>query len=234
MRMNFIAVLFLILPFLSIHNAFAEGGRMFGIWQLHKGDLPLCSSPSGTLIYGTDGFMSMGINCKEGKSLFYMGSFKVQGHEVVHHVVNASDPSLLGKDLVKTVESLKENELVLTELLGDGKGSLKISWVKNPQAARPEHLAVLSYHKVKPGAEERFRKEISKIIEASRSEPGNIAWFVQEEKEDPTRFVFYTRWVDDGALKFHLESPPLATYLKQTAPLLAEPAKLVKFNPVDE
>ncbi len=94
-------------------------------------------------------------------------------------------------------------------------------------------LALLSYIKVKPGYEAQFRKEIETIIEPSRSEPGNIAWFVQESKDEPQVFVFYTRWVDEAALTAHLQSPPLAAYLKRTAPFLAEPAKLVRFTPVD-
>jgi quinol monooxygenase YgiN len=237
------ALLFLIPLVLTTQTASANGGRLFGAWQLRefvtisadKREKPFCASPSGTLIYESGGSMSVGINCPDGHILFYSGSFKVRGTTVIHQLANASDPALIGHELVRTVDALRENELVLSGPLGGSQDSIRIIWTRTPtvKEATQESLALLSYLKVKPGFEDRFRKEISTIVEASRSEPGNIAWFVQEQKDDPTQFVFYTRWVDDAALTHHLQSPPLASYLKRTAPFLAEPAKLVRFTPVD-
>ena len=94
-------------------------------------------------------------------------------------------------------------------------------------------IAVLTYLHLKPGTEGAFRKEVAKIIAPSRSEPGNIAWFVQESETDPTQVVFYTRWKDQAALTWHLKSPPLVEYIQRTAELLAEPVKLVRFQPLD-
>ena len=235
--------LFLISLGLTIQNAEARGGRLFGAWQLRefvtispdKREKPFCAKPSGTLIYESGGSMSVGINCSDGHILFYSGSFKVRGNELIHQLANASDPALIGHELVRKVDVLRENELVLTGPLGGSQDSIRISWTRIPAPvkAAQNSLALLSYLKIKSGYEDRFRKEISTIIEASRSEPGNIAWFVQESKEDPDQFVFYTRWVDEEALTQHLQSPPLASYLKRTAPFLAEPAKLVRFTPVD-
>jgi quinol monooxygenase YgiN len=124
--------------------------------------------------------------------------------------------------------------LILIMALGIVSISQSSAKSRKPADAKPQgSLALLSYIKVKPGYEERFRKEIAAIIEPSRAEPGNVAWFVQESNDDPTQFVFYTRWVDEDALTQHLQSPPLVSYLKRTAPFLAEPAKLVRFTPVD-
>ena len=99
--------------------------------------------------------------------------------------------------------------------------------------ATNESFTVLTYITVKPGFEEKFRKEVATIVEPSRAEAGNLAWFVQESKDDPRQFVFFTRWVNEAALDSHLKSAPLADYLKRTAPFLAEPARLVRFKPVD-
>ncbi len=108
-----------------------------------------------------------------------------------------------------------------------------------PTKARVGTLGLLSFIKVKPGAEKQFIEEVAKIVEPSRSEPGNVAWYVQQSKEDPTEFVFYTRWADKKALTDHLTSAPLIDYLARTKPLLEEekgdkkPVRLVEFAPID-
>ena len=95
-------------------------------------------------------------------------------------------------------------------------------------------VALLTYLKLKPGTEPAFMTELKKIVDPSRAEPGNIAWFVQQANDDPTNVVFYTRWRNEEALRIHLASPPLVDYIAKTAPFL-EPGypQLVRFHPLD-
>jgi quinol monooxygenase YgiN len=94
-------------------------------------------------------------------------------------------------------------------------------------------IGLLTYLHLKPGTEEGFKAEVAKIVRVSRAEPGNIAWYVQQSVEDPTQVVFYTRWANEAALDWHLKSQPIVDYIRKTAPMLAEPVRLVRFDPLD-
>ncbi len=94
-------------------------------------------------------------------------------------------------------------------------------------------LAVLTYVKVKPGMEEAFKKAVAPIILPSRTEPGNIAEFVQQSIDDSTEFVFYTRWVNEKALKDHLATPVVKEYIEKADSLTSAKARLVHYRPVD-
>lgn len=227
--------------------------KLYGAWQLTKFEIisknhesqEFCSGMTGKIIYEKSGEMSVSINCAPeaderepaddyNRMLFYAAKFEIRGDEVVHHIANTSQPSLLGKNLVRKVVRLTDDELVLTGLLGDG--SLRIAWRKDRKAISKqsaENVAYITRLKLRPGTQTKFLAEVHKIVEFSRSEPGNIGWFVQQSQEDPTEVIFYTRWVNQAAIDWHLNAPPLKRYIQKSAELLSEPAKLTKYRPLD-
>jgi hypothetical protein len=67
---------------------------------------------SGLLIYTPDGYMSVSIHSQaifrseDAKEildgiLFYSGRYQVQGHEIRHQVLHASDPHRIGSEMVR-------------------------------------------------------------------------------------------------------------------------------------
>lgn len=109
-------------------------------------------------------------------------------------------------------------------------GTNTFSFARNIDA---KQIGLLTYLHLKPGTEFAFKNELAKIIIPSRSEPGNIAWYVQQSQQDSTQIVFYTRWANQAALDFHLQSPPIVKYIHNTERLLAEPVRLIRFTPLD-
>ena len=244
----------------SIPNIAGEP-KLFGSWELTKFEIistdgttvPFCENSTGIIIYEKSGHMSVSINCGEhgadkvpskkspgddyGGMLFYAGSFEIQGDSVVHHITNSSHTSLIGKDAIRKVETLTDTDLVLTGKFGSGGQTLRIEWIRESTSSSissENQIGLLTYLKLKPGTEDSFKKEFAKIIAPSRSEPGNIAWYVQQSQDDPTEIVFYTRWVNQQALDSHLKSPPLAEYIANTAGMLASGyPKLVRYRPID-
>ena len=239
--------------------AFAQDkqeSKLFGGWELTKftvtsaegNTVPFCDGSYGKLIYDKSGNVSVAINCgpavptdapahKYGGMLFYSGSFSIQGNSVLHSITNSNVASLIGKDVSRKIEVLTDTTLVLTGSLGTG-GQLRIEWKRAVVAKELDpknEIALLTYLKLKPGTEDQFMNEFKKIVQPSLSEPGNIAWFVQQSDEDPTNIVFYTRWINEDALHFHLKSQPLADYIAKTSTLL-EPGypQLVRFHPIDQ
>jgi len=93
-----------------------------GTWQLAVFEItdpggmpkPWGANMSGLLIYTLEGTMSVAMNCdpigdpRDFKSiydatLFYAGTYEINGDQMIHHVQNASDPDRIGKDMVRSV-----------------------------------------------------------------------------------------------------------------------------------
>ncbi len=94
-------------------------------------------------------------------------------------------------------------------------------------------FSVLTVLRLKPGTHQKFYQEVRKIVAFSRAEPGNLAWYVQQSVEDPSEIVFFTRWVDQAALDWHLNAGPVARYIERSNALLARPVRLLKYRPLD-
>ena len=107
--------------------------NLVGTWRLISFQIEslkkVCSdwgkNAEGLLIYTDSGHMSVSINknvIKESENefenilnstLFYSGTYKVQGHVVHHQVKHASNPDRIGKELIRYAELSGEN-LTLT------------------------------------------------------------------------------------------------------------------------
>lgn len=96
-----------------------------------------------------------------------------------------------------------------------------------------DQVAYFTFIRVKPGHEAQFIKEVHGIVAASKARPGNFAWFVQQSSSDATEFIFYTRWVNQAAIDYHLKHEPLVSYIERTKSFMAEAPRLEKFKPID-
>jgi quinol monooxygenase YgiN len=57
---------------------------------------------------------------------------------------------------------------------------------------------------VKKGEEKTMREAARPCVQATRKEKGCIAYDLQQDLEDPTKFIFYERWQSVQALEDHL------------------------------
>lgn len=124
--------------------------KIIGTWRLktflritEEGKkLPWCPGAFGLISYGKDGFMSASINCPKGtlkdapsqaygNKILYSGHYYIDDKgQVIHVVENSSHPTLIGKKLPRTVESVNEKTLVLTGNAAKVKGRFHIVWEK--------------------------------------------------------------------------------------------------------
>lgn len=122
--------------------------EIFGSWSLERFDIvspegvakPWGENVSGLLIYSPDGHMSVSINRALDKSesneskaifdsiLFYSGTFQIDGNVIRHQVTQASNPSRVGKEMIRYAE-LTEGLLVLTTPK-ENFGTAKLVWRK--------------------------------------------------------------------------------------------------------
>jgi quinol monooxygenase YgiN len=66
---------------------------------------------------------------------------------------------------------------------------------------------VIARWTAKPREEEAVAAALARLAEASRSEPGNLAYQPHRDPDDPRVFVIYEVYVDEDAITAHTESP---------------------------
>ena len=85
--------------------------------------------------------------------------------------------------------------------------------LKNPD--KPFTLIVRI--QVKEGADKQFEAAFAKAIPASRKEKGNLAYDLNRDTQNPSRYLVYERWKDLAALEAHFQTPHLKTLLAELA-----------------
>jgi len=65
---------------------------------------------------------------------------------------------------------------------------------------------VIARWTAKEGEEDAVAAVLSKLIEPSRAEPGNLTYVVHRDPEDAHRFVVYESYVDADAYAAHADS----------------------------
>jgi quinol monooxygenase YgiN len=64
---------------------------------------------------------------------------------------------------------------------------------------------VLEVHlEAAPGREKELEEHLSALLAPTREEPGCLAYELQNDSEDPRRFLFYEKFKDQAALDAHL------------------------------
>ena len=75
-------------------------------------------------------------------------------------------------------------------------------------------VTVIAALRVKPGAEDRARQLLHRVIAPTLEEPGCLAYDLHQSVTDPTEFMFYERWVERcgacGARRLHRSAPARA------------------------
>jgi|GEM_PF-3053232 len=126
---------------------FVEAGAihrdsLVGTWRLQSysilkdgKEIPWCGNPFGIISYFSNGYMAVGINCKDpaGKvvadpkdMVFYTGTYEWKDEgTLIHHVENSSELSRIGQNLERSAR-LTGDTVTLT---GNGtKGLVKLVW----------------------------------------------------------------------------------------------------------
>jgi quinol monooxygenase YgiN len=65
------------------------------------------------------------------------------------------------------------------------------------------------------GREEELSAALSALVEASRTEPGCLAYELNSSTEKPGTFLFYEKFADQAALDEHIASPYFQKFVKQ-------------------
>jgi quinol monooxygenase YgiN len=73
------------------------------------------------------------------------------------------------------------------------------------------------------GKEAEFRRELLRVVEASRSETGCLAIHAFESLREPPVFAIHSEWADEAAFELHGQLPHTVRFVEAAKVLLAHP-----------
>jgi quinol monooxygenase YgiN len=106
---------------------------------------------------------------------------------------------------------------------------------KNPLLAKLEAkkisgpFTLLVSFRVKAGQEKALMELAKPCVEATRKEKGCIAYDLQQDLDDPTKFILYERWKSPTALEEHMAEEHTKKLLASWGALMDGPASVRLF-----
>lgn len=91
------------------------------------------------------------------------------------------------------------------------------------------YVTIVHVH-VKPEHVEEFVEAIGENHLASVQEPGCMRFDILQSVEDPTRFVAYEAYLDEGGAKAHKATAHYLTWRDKVADWMAEPRQGVRYD----
>jgi quinol monooxygenase YgiN len=95
---------------------------------------------------------------------------------------------------------------------GPGKGYAQVP---------PDAYSVFAEVQSKPGRADALRAATLPLIHLVRSDPKNIAYFLQEDREKPGHFAFFELWANETDFQAHNNQPYVKAWFAKL-PELAE------------
>jgi quinol monooxygenase YgiN len=116
-----------------------------------------------------------------------------------------------------------------------GKGKNPIVEAAREKVADPKKpFTIVVFLTVKKDQGAKLEEAFQPAIKASRKEAGCLAYDLNRDNTDPSKYYVYERWKSLAALEEHLESEPIKTLLTKVPDLLVSPPEAKFFSIVGE
>lgn len=93
-------------------------------------------------------------------------------------------------------------------------------------------ITIVARCSVKPDTADEFMKIARGLVEASRSEDGNVSYDLYVDLADPAKFTFIEVWKDRAAIDSHNETPHFRDFGERAGPLFAGPLDIALYRKV--
>jgi quinol monooxygenase YgiN len=82
------------------------------------------------------------------------------------------------------------------------------------------------------GNEAEFRRELLRVVEATRTETGCLAIHAFESLGEPPAFAIHSEWVDEAAFDLHAQLPHTLRFVGAAKELLTHPIEGLRSRPI--
>ena len=117
---------------------------------------------------------------------------------------------------------------------GEDKENPIIASVKSRLKNTDKPFTLIVRIKVKEGAGKQFEAAFAKAIPATRKEKGNLAYELNRDTQDPSRYLVYERWKDLAALEAHLNTSHIKALLEELSKVADGPPESQVLLPAGE
>ncbi len=93
-------------------------------------------------------------------------------------------------------------------------------------------ITIVARCSVKPDKTDDFMKMVLDLVDASRSEAGNVSYDLYADLADPAKFTFIEVWKDKAAIDSHNQTPHFRGFGERAGPLLAGPLDIALYRRV--
>jgi quinol monooxygenase YgiN len=84
-----------------------------------------------------------------------------------------------------------------------------------------EKKIVIAKIRILKGTESEYMALVPPLIEATKAEPGNLAYTLYQSTEDATEFLVYEEYINEEAFNVHCNSEHFQSFAQQVKPMLA-------------
>jgi quinol monooxygenase YgiN len=91
-------------------------------------------------------------------------------------------------------------------------------------------LSIVAEVRAKPGKEDELRAVTLPLIQAVRSEPNNIVYFLQENRSSPGHFIFYEVFASEADFEAHNATPHVQAWFKKLPDLAQGGVQVMKMQ----
>jgi quinol monooxygenase YgiN len=94
-----------------------------------------------------------------------------------------------------------------------------VALIKSKVKDQKKPFAILVEFKVKAGKEKDFEAAFKPALEATRKEPGCVAYYLNRDPDHPELYTMYEQFKSIAALEAHLKEKHTDTLLKTVIPM---------------
>ncbi len=95
-----------------------------------------------------------------------------------------------------------------------------VTLVKSKVKDKDKAFGMTVKFKVKAGGEGAFEEAFKACVTGTRKEPGCLAYYVNQDVDEPGTYYVFERFKKIAALEDHAKTPHVAALLKKIGPLL--------------
>lgn len=94
-------------------------------------------------------------------------------------------------------------------------------------------VVVVARIKAQAGKQQEVESELRKLTEYVRNEePGTLTYLFHRAQNDPSRFLFYERYLSDDAFQKHTSSSRFLQVVERITPLLEDPPAIEMYEEI--
>lgn len=98
----------------------------------------------------------------------------------------------------------------------------------------PDAYSVFAEVRAKPGKADELRSATLPLISLVRSDPKNLVYFFQEDRESPGHFIFYEVWANRADFEAHNDMPYVKAWFAKLPALADGGVKVTKMRILEE